>query len=253
MDYLELSNFFFKKYKSFQLNRPLYLKKELIHDFVNNILKIVFPITYKYNFKNHVDLSTSIKNEEIRLLEILSQIMEAERAKKLTFGFFGQLKEIHDLLEYDAELWAISVHRIAHYFYSNNVPIFPRFLSEYAHQLTGIDIHPGAKIGKSFSIDHGTGVVIGETTIIGNNVKIYQGVTLGALSPEKYNSNIKAKRHPTIEDGCIVYSNATILGGETLIGSNSVIGGNVWIIKSIPKNSLVFHKSEIRIIDKKFP
>lgn len=132
-------------------------------------------------------------------------------------------------------LKAVMIHRIAHEFYKMGIPLIPRMMGEYAHSETGIDIHPGAQIGESFFIDHGTGVVIGETTVIGNNVKIYQGVTLGALSVKKDEANIK--RHPTIEDNVTIYAGATILGGETIVGKNSVIGGNVWIIKSIPPNT----------------
>ena len=122
-----------------------------------------------------------------------------------------------------------------------------RILSEYGHSETGIDIHPGAVIGEHFFIDHGTGIVIGETSVIGNNVKIYQGVTLGALNVSKDKAN--QKRHPNIEDNVIIYSGATILGGETTIGQDSIIGGNVWITQNVPSNSLVYNKSEIRIKD----
>jgi serine O-acetyltransferase len=132
---------------------------------------------------------------------------------------------------------AITTYRIAHELYIRCVPLIPRIMSEHTHSLTGVDIHPGAKIGKSFFIDHGTGVVIGETTIIGKNVKIYQGVTLGALSVTKEEGN--RKRHPTIEDDVTIYSNATILGGETVIGKGSVIGGNMWITESVPPGSKV--------------
>lgn len=128
-------------------------------------------------------------------------------------------------------LEAIIVYRLAHFLHLKNVPVIPRIMSEYVHGKTGIDIHPGATIGESFFIDHGTGVVIGETTIIGNNVKIYQGVTLGALSVKKSLQN--KKRHPTIEDDVTIYANATILGGETVIGKGSVIGGNSWITESV--------------------
>ncbi|MBR1403786.1 MAG: serine acetyltransferase [Treponema sp.] len=128
-------------------------------------------------------------------------------------------------------LEAIIVHRIAHFLHECGVPVIPRIMSEHVHGKTGIDIHPGAKIGESFFIDHGTGVVIGETSVIGNNVKIYQGVTLGALSVKKSLKN--TKRHPTIEDDVTIYANATILGGETVIGKGSVIGGNSWITESI--------------------
>lgn len=139
-------------------------------------------------------------------------------------------------------LFAITVHRIAHILYKKNIPLIPRIMSEYSHSITGIDIHPGAKIGKYFFIDHGTGVVIGETCIIGDYVKIYQGVTLGALSFPKDEKGKLLKglqRHPKIEDNVTIYSGATILGGKTIIGKNSTIGGNVWIVSSIPPNSKV--------------
>jgi serine O-acetyltransferase len=133
---------------------------------------------------------------------------------------------------------AITVHRLAHYFWKAQVPLIPRMMSEMVHASTGIDIHPGAEIGESFFIGHGTGVVIGETTVIGNNVKLYQGVTLGALSVKKEEGN--RKRHPTIEDDVTIYSHATILGGETIIGRGSIIGGNVWITESVPPNTTVY-------------
>jgi serine O-acetyltransferase len=141
-------------------------------------------------------------------------------------------------------LFAIMVYRIAHQLYEQDVPIIPRIMTEYAHSLTGIDIHPGAHIGESFFIDHGTGVVIGETTKIGDRVRIYQGVTLGALSlPRGSVERLRTeKRHPTIEDDVIIYAGATILGGETVIGARSVIGGNVWITESVPSETRVFLK-----------
>ncbi|MBN1234043.1 MAG: serine acetyltransferase [Candidatus Coatesbacteria bacterium] len=145
------------------------------------------------------------------------------------------------ILAYPA-IVAISTHRLSHPLYEMGVSLIPRIMSEYAHSLTGIDIHPGAKIGKSFFIDHGTGVVVGETTVIGDEVKLYQGVTIGALSfPKDERGQIikEAKRHPTIEDRVTIYAGATILGGETVIGHDSVIGGNVWLIKSIPPYSRV--------------
>jgi serine O-acetyltransferase len=135
---------------------------------------------------------------------------------------------------------AITVHRIAHFFWVRQVPLIPRIMSELVHRRTGIDIHPGADIGDSFFIDHGTGVVIGETSKIGKNVKIYQGVTLGALSVKKEECGYK--RHPTIEDNVTIYANATILGGETIIGSGSIIGGSVWITQSVPPGSKVYNK-----------
>ncbi|MCL2244866.1 MAG: serine acetyltransferase [Treponema sp.] len=135
---------------------------------------------------------------------------------------------------------AIALHRIAHFFWTRQVPLIPRMMSELVHSRTGIDIHPGAEIGESFFIDHGTGVVIGETTVIGKNVKLYQGVTLGALSVRKAENGVK--RHPTIEDDVTIYANATILGGQTVIGRGSIIGGSVWIIQSVPPLSKVYVK-----------
>ncbi len=145
--------------------------------------------------------------------------------------------------------FAIAVYRLSHEFYKYGLPLVPRLMTECAHRLTGTDINPGAVIGDSFFIDHATGVVIGETTVIKNNVKIYQGVTLGALSVER--SLRSVKRHPTIEDNVTIYANATILGGDTVIGANSMIGGNAWITTSIPQNSLVTHSPQINIKNKK--
>ena len=180
--------------------------------------------------------------------------------------FFSKIPAIHDMLWEDAEaifkgdpaaesvdevilaypgFMAIFIYRLAHELYKLKVPIIPRILTEHAHEITGIDIHPGAEIDSPFFIDHGTGIVIGETTIIGKNVKIYQGVTLGALSVDK--SLVHSKRHPTIQDDVIIYSQAVILGGDTVIGKNSIVGGNAWVTQSIPSNSVVFSKSEVRV------
>lgn len=178
-------------------------------------------------------------------------------AEQTVLSLIGEMPEIRRKIHLDAQaalsgdpaarseeeiilsypgLEAILIHRIAHFLYINGVPMIPRIMSEYIHGKTGIDIHPGATIGESFFIDHGTGVVIGETCIIGNNVKIYQGVTLGALSVKKEMHD--KKRHPTIEDNVTIYAGATILGGKTVIGRNSTIGGNVWLTKSVPENSV---------------
>ena len=181
-----------------------------------------------------------------------------EKAEKTALGLIEALPEIRRLIHLDVialfegdpaaksdeevivsypGLEAIVVYRLAHYIHKCGVPVIPRIMSEYIHGKTGIDIHPGAEIGESFFIDHGTGIVIGETTIIGKNVKIYQGVTLGALSVKKNYQD--KKRHPTIEDNVTIYANATILGGETVIGKGAVIGGNTWIIKSVPAGTIV--------------
>ncbi|MGD1945914.1 MAG: serine O-acetyltransferase EpsC [Croceivirga sp.] len=141
--------------------------------------------------------------------------------------------------------YAISIYRLAHQLYKEGFPLVPRLMTEYAHRQTGVDINPGAQIGNSFFIDHATGVVIGETAVIHDNVKVYQGVTLGALYVSKSLKNVK--RHPTIEANVTIYANATILGGDTVIGENSVIGGNAWVTHSIPANSTVFHTPEIKI------
>jgi serine O-acetyltransferase len=143
-------------------------------------------------------------------------------------------------------LYAVTIHRLAHELYRLGVPIIPRVMSEFAHSKTGIDIHPGATIGERFFIDHGTGVVIGETTVIGKNVKLYQGVTLGAKSFQKdpeTGALVKGiKRHPNVEDNVVIYAGATILGGDTTIGHDSEIGGSVWLIGSVPPNSRVYNK-----------
>jgi serine O-acetyltransferase len=133
--------------------------------------------------------------------------------------------------------FATAVYRIAHYLHAAGVPLFPRLLTELAHRETGVDIHPGARIGEFFAVDHGTGVVVGETAVIGDHVRLYQGVTLGAVSVSKHLQH--TKRHPTIGDDVIIYANATILGGETVIGSGSRIGGNVWLTRSVPPGSVV--------------
>ncbi len=145
--------------------------------------------------------------------------------------------------------YAIAIYRLSHELYESNIPLIPRMMSEYVHGITGIDMHPGATIGDSFFVDHGTGIVIGETSIIKSNVKIFQGVTLGGIQVKKSMSS--TKRHPTIEDNVTIYANATILGGDISIGANSTIGANVWITRSVPENSLVTYQTEIKISIKK--
>ncbi len=216
-------------------------------------------------------LCTQINHAIAYQLETEEKPVNEEQCKKKateqTMKFLQQLPKLREILQGDVEsayegdpaavntdevllaypgLFAITVYRIAHELHILEVPLIPRIMTEYAHSLTGIDIHPGAKIGNNFFIDHGTGVVIGETTIIGNNVKIYQGVTLGALSfPKDERGRIIRghKRHPTIEDDVTIYANATILGGETVIGKGAVIGGNVFVTSSVPANCTVTIKS----------
>ncbi|MFY7900288.1 MAG: serine O-acetyltransferase [Chitinophagaceae bacterium] len=162
-----------------------------------------------------------------------------------THQFDPAAKSIEEVFVAYPGFYATSVHRIAHQLHLQETPTLPRLFAEYAHSKTGIDIHPAATIGSSFTIDHGTGIVIGETATIGNNVKIYQGVTLGALNVSK--ANAASKRHPTIQDNVVIYSGATILGGKTVIGHDCIIGGNVWLTNSVDPFSVVYHKSEVTV------
>lgn len=218
------------------------------------------------------DIETPVANN-LQLLEqqfddlVNLACWESEKpCKKVWANYVEQLPGILEKLNMDAEatvncdpaslsieevymaypgFYAIAIYRLAHELYKIGFPLVPRLMTEYAHRQTGVDINPGAQIGNSFHIDHGTGVVIGETAIILNNVKIYQGVTLGGLYVAKHLQ--KTKRHPTIEDHVTIYANATILGGNTVIGAHSVIGGNAWLTASVPPHSTVFHTPEIKI------
>ena len=188
-----------------------------------------------------VEMSHCFKLAEKTSIALIEEIPEIRRKiQKDTLAAFNgdpAAKSNEEVILSYPGLEAILVHRIAHFLYENGVPIIPRIMSEHVHGKTGIDIHPGAHIGESFFIDHGTGVVVGETCVIGRNVKIYQGVTLGALSVKKNLQN--KKRHPTIEDDVTIYANATILGGETIIGHGSTIGGNTWLTESVAPNTVV--------------
>jgi serine O-acetyltransferase len=240
----------------------------LVESFLASLLAILFP---SYNNKAFVTFEQFEEevNKSKRQLEHLLLHIQHELTlplEDLIDNFYSELERVHQTLLLDAKsieagdpaaksteevirtypgFYAISIYRIAHLLFQLNVPFIPRMFTELAHSKTGIDIHPGASIGLNFFIDHGTGIVIGETTIIGNDVKIYQGVTLGALSVTK--DLAETKRHPTIEDNVVIYAGATILGGKTVIGSNSIIGGNVWLTDSIEPNSLVYHKAEVVI------
>ena len=253
--------------KEYKTSRPL---KSSAQSFINDLLQLLFPHYSENEYYNSNEIESKIYLLRRNLNMILTSLNGElkGKAERYASDFFERLYSIHENLYKDAQaiyegdpaaesidevilaypgFFAIAVYRIAHELYKLDIPLLPRVLSEYAHQITGIDIHPGAEIGRSFFIDHGTGIVIGETTSIGNNVKIYQGVTLGALSVQK--GLAKKKRHPTIEDDVIIYSNAVILGGETTIGKGSTIGGNVWLTRSVPPNSIVQHRSEISFKD----
>ncbi len=243
------------------------LKNESITLF-NDLKDFLFP-----HFSNKVYYSPEDVLAKLRLLERnLITLLKINNNKHdediavIAHSFIMRIPAVHDMLWKDAELifkgdpaaesidevilaypgfMAIFIYRLAHELYKLKISIIPRILSEHAHQITGVDIHPGAEIGCPFFIDHGTGIVIGETTVIGKNVKMYQGVTLGALSVDK--SLMHTKRHPTIEDDVILYSQAVILGGNTVIGKSSIIGGNSWVTQSTPPNSVVYSKSEVRV------
>jgi serine O-acetyltransferase len=248
------------------------INKKHVENWVDELINWMFGIEQQVNdlaFFNEKEIEIETKLQSI-LSKVLSNKNQVSNNSKL---FFDKIENIHLLLLNDLEtivnfdpaakskeevlvaypgFLAITVYRIANVFWNLNIPTIPRIISEYVHSKTGIDIHPGAEIGENFFIDHGTGIVIGETTKIGNNVKIYQGVTLGALSVSKESAVIK--RHPTIENNVTIYANATILGGNTTIGANSIIGGNVWLTHSVPEKTMVYHKSEIEIRNKsEFP
>jgi serine O-acetyltransferase len=237
--------------------------KKGVEILVKKVFKLLFPLDEKPIDPEVPDAGNVIR-EQLEL--ILSGLMPEN--EKLSGQFLGELTPIKGTLIKDAEFilesdpaaksleeviaiypgfFATYCYRIAHALDQLQVPLLPRMITEYAHKITGIDIHPGAEIGTPFSIDHGTGIVIGETAKIGNYVKLYQGVTLGALSVDK--SHASSKRHPTIEDNVILYAGSTILGGNTIVGRNSIIGGNVWLTESVAPFSVVYHKSEIIVRD----
>ncbi len=236
--------------------------------FINELMQLLFPHFTNDTYYTPEDIESKIilLKRNFKSLLISLNNNSVENIENLADDFFREIININKELWDDAcaicegdpaahsidevilaypGFRAIAIYRFAHQLYNLNIPILPRVLTEYAHQETGIDIHPGAKIGNSFVIDHGTGIVIGETSVIGKNVKIYQGVTLGALSVEK--KLAQTKRHPTIKDNVVIYAHAVILGGNTVIGKNSIVGGNVWITESVPEDSTVYHKSEIRL------
>lgn len=243
--------------------------KELATEFIDGFFEFLF-IPEKQKKLSEYEMSKEFESYKSHLSTLIYDVVnDGDKTQEITNDFFEDIENIYDALLKDAAaimkfdpaaesmdevlvaypgFYATAVYRFSHKLWKAGVKILPRVFAEYAHGKTGIDIHPGAKIGESFFIDHGTGVVIGETAVIGNNVKIYQGVTLGALSVNK--DEAKTKRHPTIEDDVIIYSGATILGGETVIGHDSVIGGNVWLTNSVLPHSIVYHKSEVSIRDK---
>jgi serine O-acetyltransferase len=243
--------------------------KELAEQFIDQVFNFLF-LPNKKQQQQASDLE-----KELNLLRghfsslVYDVVRKQDKAEEMTALFFDAIPVLYARLRKDAEallafdpaarsveevlvaypgFYATAVYRLSHQLWEQGVEILPRLFTEYAHSKTGVDIHPGAHIGDSFCIDHGTGIVIGETTVIGNNVKIYQGVTLGALQVSK--DGATTKRHPTIEDNVTIYSGATILGGKTVIGRDSIIGGNVWLTYSVPSFSVVYHRSEVKVRDK---
>jgi serine O-acetyltransferase len=234
--------------------------KEQVEEFAKELFYYVLesPDTQETLFKNIKDslfnisqgLDCGICNEKWMLfvLELKQLKPKLQLDAEAAYNNDPAAKSIREVYLAYPGFYAIVMYRISHVLWGLDVPILPRMISEYTHGITGTDIHPGAIIGDSFFIDHATGVVIGETSVIKNNVTIYQGVTLGGIKVEKTLSN--TKRHPTINNNVTIYANATILGGDVVIGENSVIGANVWITKSIPENSIVTYKSDIKITNK---
>jgi len=240
---------------------------KVINSFFDDILGILFPEHSSKALKDLGSLEMKFSDLRLQLREILKLNVALHQAngEALADAFFEKLEdEVYNKLHEDIDamykgdpaakskteiircypgFYAISAYRVAHLLHRLGISLIPRMITEYAHSKTGVDMHPGAVIGRFFCIDHATGIVIGETTVVGDRVKIYQGVTLGALSVNKEDAD--KKRHPTIEDDVVLYAGATILGGDTVIGKGSVVGGNVWLTKSIPAKSKIYYQTKM--------
>jgi serine O-acetyltransferase len=243
-------------------------KKKLIHHFIDELFSVLFSNTSK-SFGDVTIIQDKFTELESLFNELVLDFAPKNgKSQQQVQTFFEELpdlykkalndgktilakdpaaKSLEEVLYTYPGFFAIAIYRFSHQIWNQGLKLLARTISEYAHSKTSIEIHPGAQIGDDFAIDHGTGIVIGETVIIGNNVQIYQGVTLGALSVKKGEASVK--RHPTIENNVIIYANSTILGGQTTVGRDSIIGGNVWLTYTIPSNSVVYHKNEIKIKD----
>lgn len=245
---------------------------KVITSWAEDLICLLYPEKATCTYQNLEQIRQVFANLRQRLFDILNETSVGADCQKVDVvnGFFAQVPEIYRLLNTDVRaivdgdpaarsefeviraypgFYALSFYRIAHALHLLDIPLIPRILTEHAHSVTGIDIHPAAVIGEHCFIDHGTGIVVGESAIIGKHVKLYQGVTIGALSVDK--EMARTKRHPTIEDHVVIYSGASILGGDTVIGSHSVIGGNVWLTRSVPAGSLVYHNPEITVLEGK--
>ncbi|WP_245576748.1 serine O-acetyltransferase [Eisenibacter elegans] len=236
-----------------------------IDTFVEMLMQFLFPDLSEQRLQNPLAIHTRYQQLQLHFEQLLlhTEACPNHAERTLTNCFFERLEAVYDACLEDSEailagdpaaidqkeviraypgFWAIAVYRVAHLMWELKIPYLPRIFTEYAHARTGIEIHPAATIGRRFCIDHGTGIVIGETTHIGDDVKIYQGVTLGALSVSK--AMAQQKRHPSIGDRVVIYAGATILGGETFIGHDSIIGGNVWLTNSVAPHSRVYYSSK---------
>lgn len=243
-----------------------------IAEWAKNILYLLFPERNATGFNSVEDVELAFQRSEIELYELLLKTKACSDCNNelIADRFYKKLPELYRVMLTDAQaimdgdpaaksirevirtypgFTAICIYRLANALWLLDVPLLPRILTEYGHSKTGIDIHPGAQIGEYLYIDHGTGLVIGETCIIGKHVKLYQGVTLGALSVEKILAG--TQRHPIIEDQVIIYAGATILGGDTVIGHHSIIGGNVWLTSSVEPYTTVYHQPNSKFIDTK--
>jgi serine O-acetyltransferase len=246
-------------------SRAIPLRRE-VERWMDDLLGLLFPQLASTVIRDPGDILAGLQNLEVRLCELVRGMVDAERGRAVTQHLFSSLGVIREQVARDAEailagdpaaesldevisaypgFLAMGTYRVAHHLHHQGLPVLPRLFAEVAHARTGIDIHPGASIGRALCIDHGTGIVVGETAVIGDDVKLYQGVTLGALSVAKNASG--TKRHPTIEDRVVIYANATVLGGETVVGHDSVVGGNVWLTNSVGPYSLVYHSSQVRV------
>lgn len=253
-------------------NMPRHVKaipsNKMIAQWALNVISLLYPEHAKHLFNSANELKLRALQLQDELFNIVTNSCDftPDGGMQVATSFFNELPNLYNTLNTDIQaiyngdpaarsefevirtypgFYAICFYRIAHMLYNMEVPLVPRILTEHAHSKTGIDIHPSAIIGDYFHIDHGTGIVIGETSTIGRYVKLYQGVTLGALSVRKNLAG--SKRHPTVEDGVVIYSGATILGGDTVIGHHSVIGGNVWLTHSVAPHSTVYHTPMITV------
>jgi serine O-acetyltransferase len=270
VEFNKMSKDFFQHIFQKQQQREAVPGNEVIADWALRLICLLYPEKSTCQYEHPAEIEAAFQKLEQELLQLFyatKACSDCDIHAKARH-FFESVPELYRVLNTDIQailegdpaahsefeiiraypgFYAICFYRIAHALVQLEIPLLPRILTEHAHSQTGIDIHPAARIGEYLCIDHGTGIVIGETTIIGHHVKIYQGVTLGAMSVEK--NMAFTKRHPTVEDHVVLYSGATILGGDTTIGHHSIIGGNVWLTRSVPPGSTVYHTPELKVVE----